>query len=109
VKWIATDVKDSSDLYVTYESIQDPAGLLKAMTQLVQYGIIFVTDVPPEKTGDANCELQILAQIFGEIRKTFYGRVWDVKNVKNSKNIAYTNLNLDLHMDLLSVQKTMPI
>jgi gamma-butyrobetaine dioxygenase len=103
VKWTAADVKQSPDLYVTYRSIQGPAGLLKAITQLVQYGLIFVTDVPPEKTDNAHCELQNLAQVFGEIRETFYGRVWDVKNVTNSKNIAYTNLNLDLHMDLLSV------
>jgi len=104
ITWTASDIKTSSDLYVTYESIQGPTGLLKAITQLVQYGLLFVTNVPPEKTDDANCELQKLAQKFGEIRETFYGRVWDVKNVKNSKNIAYTDLNLDLHMDLLLVE-----
>ena len=101
VKWTATDVKHSSDLYVTYADIQSPAVLIKAIVQLVRYGLVFVTDVPTERTDDASCELQKLGRMFGEIRETFYGRVWDVKNVKNSKNIAYTNLNLDLHMDLL--------
>lgn len=38
----------------------------------------------------------------GEIRRTWYGdRVWDVKSVAGSKNIAYTNLDLGLHMDLV--------
>ena len=42
-----------------------------------------------------------MARLFGEIRPTFYGLVWDVKNKRNSKNIAYTNLNLGFHMDIL--------
>ncbi|KIM31751.1 hypothetical protein M408DRAFT_327193 [Serendipita vermifera MAFF 305830] len=104
VRWTAADVKQSSDLYITYSDIQNLSGLLKAITQLVPYGLVFVTGVPPERTDDTTCELQKLGQMFGEIRDTFYGRVWDVKNVKNSKNIAYTNLNLDLHMDLLYFQ-----
>ncbi|KAG8795794.1 hypothetical protein FRC16_009948, partial [Serendipita sp. 398] len=104
VKWNAAEVSSSSALYVSYQDLQTPSGLLKSITQLAQYGLLFVTQVPSEKTSDQDCELQNLATIFGEIRETFYGRVWDVKNIKNSKNIAYTNLNLDLHMDLLYFQ-----
>lgn len=50
---------------------------------------------------DATCELRKLAETFSNIRETFYGQVWDVVNVRNSRNIAYTNLDLGLHMDLL--------
>jgi len=71
------------------------------LEQLAQYGIVFVSDVPHKETSDARCELPRLAQLFGEIRETFYGRVWDVQSRgEESRNIAYTNLDLGLHMDL---------
>lgn len=47
---------------------------------------------------------QSLALQFGEIRSTFYGSLWDVRSLSESKNIAYTNLDLGLHMDLLYFQ-----
>ena len=103
VPWVAADVSTSGDLFSTYEDLDTPSGLLRAIIQLNRYGLLFVRGVPSEATNDQSCELPSLATRFGEIRETFYGRVWDVKNVKNSKNIAYTNLNLDLHMDLLYV------
>ena len=33
--------------------------------------------------------------------ETFYGKSWDVKSIPNAENIAYTDLNLPLHMDLM--------
>ncbi|KAF9238090.1 hypothetical protein BU15DRAFT_75480 [Melanogaster broomeanus] len=39
--------------------------------------------------------------MFGELRTTFYGDMWDVKIAHNSRNIAYTDLDLGLRMDLL--------
>lgn len=74
---------------------------MQAIDQLVRYGILFVTGVPNQDTGDETCELRKLGESFGELRSTFYGMVWDVVNRKESKNIAYTNLDLGLHMDLL--------
>lgn len=90
-----------SDLFIPYGSIRTPSGLLQAIDQLVKYGILFVTGVPNQDTGDETCELRKLGESFGELRSTFYGMVWDVVNRKESKNIAYTNLDLGLHMDLL--------
>ena len=88
------------NLFVTYESLQVPAGLLVAIHQIAKYGLLFVSDVPNKETSNDKCELFTLAQLFGDIRHTWYGRVWDVINTKDSTNIAYTNLNLGLHMDL---------
>ena len=61
------------------------------------------TGVPNAETSDETCELRALAAAFGRIRYTFYGHVWNVRNIKESRNIAYTNLDLGLHMDLLYV------
>ncbi|TEB08840.1 Clavaminate synthase-like protein [Coprinellus micaceus] len=90
-----------SHLYVTYASLNEPKCLVEAMTQLLKYGLIFVSGVPTEHKTNDSCELKTLAETFGEIRHTFYGELWDVINIQNSKNIAYTNLDLGLHMDLL--------
>ncbi len=76
--------------------LTDPHALHTAYTDLAKYGLIFIRNMPIERVSDAHCELRALAQTFGMLRNTFYGETWDVKNLKNSKNIAYTNLDLGL-------------
>lgn len=75
--------------------------LLKVLEQLQVFGLVVIEGVPHGETSDADCQLRRFAGWIGQIRDTFYGQTWDVKNMKNSKNVAYTNLNLGLHMDLL--------
>jgi len=74
--------------------------VLHAINQLTRYGVLFIKGVPNGITDDQGCEVRQVAAKFGRIRDTFYGEVWNVRNVKNSTNIAYTNLDLGLHMDL---------
>ncbi|KAI0780023.1 Clavaminate synthase-like protein [Fomes fomentarius] len=104
VEWDVKRLKTERDLYLPYETLKTPSGQLSAITQLTRYGLLFVTSVPHEKTSHEECELRKLGEQFGEIRRTFYGETWDVKNIKNSRNIAYTNVDLGLHMDLLYFQ-----
>jgi hypothetical protein len=99
--WDASLISKSPGLFIPYKSLQTPSGLLAAINQLTQLGLLFVTEVPNVESSNQTCELRTLAQLFGEIRSTFYGELWDVKNLRNSRNIAYTNLDLGLHMDLL--------
>ncbi|KAH8114242.1 Clavaminate synthase-like protein [Phellopilus nigrolimitatus] len=89
------------DLAVPYSELSDRKTLLSVYTQLLRYGLVFIRDVPATETSDEKCELRVLGEKLGKIRKTFYGETWDVRNIRNSKNIAYTNLDLGLHMDLL--------
>ena len=109
IPWNASSISQATDLYVPYDELIEPSRLLGAINQLTQYGLLFVTGVPNEQTSNDTCELRNLANIFGELRNTFYGELWDVKNVRNSRNIAYTNLDLGLHMDLLYVYHDGPI
>ncbi|KAG5643513.1 hypothetical protein DXG03_000705 [Asterophora parasitica] len=102
--WDNASISNAPELFVPYESLRTQDGLLAAITQISRSGLLFVTGVPNEETVDHKCELPTLAQIFGDIRTTFYGRQWDVRNVRNSRNIAYTNLDLGLHMDLLYME-----
>ncbi|KAH9918834.1 taurine catabolism dioxygenase TauD, TfdA family-domain-containing protein [Fomitopsis serialis] len=80
-RWDGDATRAVSNLFLRlpYASLQAPAGLLPAITR---YGVLFVAN----------------------LRETLYGQTWDVKNVLHSKNIAYTNVGLGLHMDLLYFQ-----
>ena len=78
----------------------DLRGLLRAITQLQRTGLLILRGVPCDDTSDEGCEVRKVAAHFAEMRVTFYGEVRNVKNVVESRNIAYTNLFLGLHMDL---------
>lgn len=101
--WDLAELQMTPHLSVDYAKLHDGTSptLLHALKQLITYGIIFIRGVPNDVTDDRNCELRRLASTFGRIRDTFYGEVWNVQNIKDSTNIAYTNLDLGLHMDLL--------
>lgn len=103
VSWDSSGISSSSELFIEYEQLSNPTGLLSALNHLTRYGLLLVTGVPTEKTSNEECEARHLAKHFSELRETFYGPLWDVVNVRDSKNIAYTNLDLGLHMDLLYV------
>ncbi|GAA5990846.1 hypothetical protein JCM5350_005138 [Sporobolomyces pararoseus] len=80
---------------------QDDKVLLNVLDGLLKDGIVFLKNVPTiEKLGHTKPELKSLVERIGSLRKTWYGDLWDVKAEPNSKNIAYTNLDLGLHMDL---------
>lgn len=84
------------------------AGVLALLTATLRDGFAFVRDVPTEPTGSAPgpdaAYLRALAERIGVIRHTFYGTLWDVRSIASSHNIAYTNVDLGLHMDLLYFQ-----
>ncbi|GAA5893723.1 uncharacterized protein JCM6883_003618 [Sporobolomyces salmoneus] len=82
------------------EYMKDDKALFRMLDGLVKDGIVFLKNVPTtEKAGHAT-ELKRLVERIGSLRKTWYGDLWDVKAEQGSKNIAYTNLDLGLHMDL---------
>lgn len=84
-----------------YSELSEPNVLLEVYKKLLRDGLVFFRGVPVEKTSNEECELRTLASQLGALRNTFYGETWDVRNIRDSKNIAYTNLDLGFHMDLL--------
>jgi gamma-butyrobetaine dioxygenase len=102
IPWDLRTILASPDLFsTTYKSLKEEKGLLKVITQMERYGLVFIKEVPNVVVSDEACEIRALAQMFGEIRKTLYGELWDVRNVLNGHNIAFTDLDLGFHMDLL--------
>ena len=97
-----TLLRSSTDLTMSYTELCSSRDTLRrGIEQLLTYGILFVEGVPHEETADERCEMGRLAGLFGLVRETFYGRFWDVvSRGESSRNIAYTNLLLGIHMDL---------
>lgn len=69
-----------------------------ALNKLSLYGLLFVNNIP-----DSREMVSTIATRMGPLRNTFYGSTWDVRNDPKAKNVAYTNLTLGFHMDLLYV------
>ncbi|WWC57711.1 uncharacterized protein I303_100245 [Kwoniella dejecticola CBS 10117] len=105
--WDSTTIKANQSSRISYESLAiryqraNPLVMLKLLEQLQTYGLVVIEGVPTSPTDDDNCFLRKVISSIGEIRNTFYGETWDVKSMPQSKNVAYTNLDLGLHMDLL--------
>lgn len=59
-----------------------------------RHGFAVMTDAPTES--GALCKV---AELFGYVRETNYGRWFDVRAEVNPNNLAYTNLGLQAHTD----------
>ena len=71
------------------------AGLLECARHLQHHGLVFVRNTPVDDESVVR-----VAERFGSLRDTFYGRTWDVASVPQAVNIAYTSVELGFHQDL---------
>lgn len=76
-------------------------GLRTALTALLRDGMMFLRGVPTELKQGHHTTLRSVVERIGSVRRTWYGDLWDVKAEEGSLNIAYTDLDLGLHMDLV--------
>jgi gamma-butyrobetaine hydroxylase len=78
-----------------YDTVRaDPANRLRWLKAIQRYGVarlrgMATDDGAPER----------VAELFGYIRETNYGRVFDVRVEVDPSNLAYTNLGLQAHTD----------
>jgi hypothetical protein len=84
---------------IDYAQFNTQKGYLTALKTLRDSGLCFLKNVPTtEKT------VEKVAEKFGTIYNTFYSSPFDVKSTPNAVNIAYTDVFLGLHMDLMYLQ-----
>lgn len=110
--WTKRNLESSIDsLQVDYHQyLESETPFKQVVNNLNRFGISFINNIDNPLD---NPETQLLtpensplwpvaklASRFGYIKPTFYGMLFDVKNEKNAKNIANTNVFLPLHMDL---------
>ncbi|RPB02375.1 Clavaminate synthase-like protein [Choiromyces venosus 120613-1] len=93
------EVMGNDILWLDYEEyispLNDEVGLYKALQALSTYGLFFLKNVPSTPSS-----VETIASRIGPLKSTFYGSTWNLRSQPSSKNIAYTSLNLPLHVDL---------
>lgn len=72
-----------------------------AVTKLAQYGLLQVKDIPEGEGSPIPYVTQMVERLCGYPKTTFYGTTFDVKSKPQAKNVAYTDVYLPLHMDIL--------
>ncbi|MGQ0485472.1 MAG: 2-trimethylaminoethylphosphonate dioxygenase [Hyphomicrobiales bacterium] len=70
------------------------AALSKWLAAVRRFGFAVMTDMPT-----ASGTLCKVAELFGYVRETNYGRWFEVRAEVNPNNLAYTNLGLQAHTD----------
>jgi alpha-ketoglutarate-dependent taurine dioxygenase len=71
-----------------------PQVRLAWLTRLLQDGLAFLQDVPPE----LGSILEVMPLV-GRVLQTNYGSTFDVRSVPQPENLAYSDLGLGLHTD----------
>ena len=95
IHWTRKDL-DHVNLHVHSDDyLHTDQGLYTVLKHLNDYGLVFLDHVHGKFT------VEHLVERIGEIRRTFYGKSWNVKSVEQAINVAYTSQALGLHMDLL--------
>jgi gamma-butyrobetaine dioxygenase len=74
--------------------VADPAALRDWLAAIDTYGFALLRGVPTVPG-----EVCRVAERFGYVRETNYGRLFDVRSVLNPNNLAYTGLGLSGHTD----------
>jgi alpha-ketoglutarate-dependent taurine dioxygenase len=72
----------------------DPTVRRQLMEGFREYGLALLSDVPCAP----NTVLDV-AEMFGEVRSTSWGRVFDVRSMEDANSLAYTSLPLPAHTD----------
>jgi gamma-butyrobetaine hydroxylase len=79
----------------SYASIKSERHALgRWLAEIRRYGFAVLRDVPRESGS-----LCAVAELFGYVRETNYGRWFEVRAEVNPNNLAYTNLGLQAHTD----------
>ncbi|KAL1893598.1 hypothetical protein Sste5346_006429 [Sporothrix stenoceras] len=81
--WMAADDGNNAEFY-------------RGLLDLHELGILIVDNVPDSETA-----VKEIANQIGNIQNTFYGELFDVVSKPQAENVAYTNVFLCLHQDLL--------
>lgn len=98
--WNALGLPKQIDTFEHDEYMSDDKVLFHLLQQLQSHGIAFIKNLP-----EAESSVIQTANRIGPLKNTFYGETWDVRSVSNAKNVAYTDVHLGFHMDLLYMQQ----
>jgi gamma-butyrobetaine dioxygenase len=92
--WVAADLTGGllEETWPAY--FDDPARQAACLQEIMRLGFVILHDVPCEP----GTVLQV-AESFGFVRETNYGRLFDVRVKPNPNNLAFTGLKITPHTD----------
>ena len=73
---------------------EEPAALKSWLQDVERYGFSLLKNVPPSKE-----TIFDVVGLFGFVRETNYGRLFEVRAEENASNLAYTPVPLSVHTD----------
>jgi gamma-butyrobetaine dioxygenase len=98
--WYADGLSNQMKTFDYNDYMSDDQTLFHLLQQLQTHGLAFIKNLP-----EAESSVIQTANRIGPLKNTFYGETWDVRSVSNAKNVAYTDVHLGFHMDLLYMQQ----
>ncbi|NKB67312.1 MAG: DUF971 domain-containing protein [Candidatus Latescibacteria bacterium] len=85
---------DTALVEMAYDDLGQDKALHRWLTNLPVYGFALLRQCPLQEG-----LVEEVAQHFGYVRQTNYGRIFDVRSVSDPNNLAYTGLALSPHTD----------
>jgi len=98
--WLESHISRNIRTFTYQDYMSDDRVVYELLRQLQKFGLVFIKDLP-----EAESSVVETANRIGPLKNTFYGETWDVRSVSNAKNVAYTDVHLGFHMDLLYMQQ----
>jgi alpha-ketoglutarate-dependent taurine dioxygenase len=94
--WLRGESLAASDFaWAGFEQAREDGALrLEWITRLLQDGVAFLSEAPPEDAGILEA-----MRLIGRVAETNYGLVFEVRSVPQPENLAYSDLGLGLHTD----------
>ena len=80
---------------IEFDEILRPAGTLRWLQLIAEVGVVLLRSVPTDAT-----MVRLVAELIAPIQRTIYGEMWDVLSYPEPINVAYSDVELDFHMDL---------
>jgi len=80
---------------IEFEEILRADGRLRWLQTIAEVGIALLRGVPTD-----SAMVRFVAELIAPVQPTIYGETWDVVATSEPINVAYSNDELDFHMDL---------
>lgn len=85
---------DKSLFHIDLEALSTEEGLMKGIETFLTYGVLIVNNVPTKSDSVLN-----VAELFGHVRNTNFGKYFEVFTRPNSTDLAYRSVPLGPHTD----------
>jgi gamma-butyrobetaine dioxygenase len=92
--WLAADLSDGLPAAAWTDYQQDPATRLRLLEAVARLGFAVLRDVPVR-----DGQVTAVAETFGFVRDTNYGRIFEVRVEENPNNLAFTGERITPHTD----------